>query len=77
MQKKRKISLTIDAGIYHAIERAAKTRNMAKSHLAQKAFEFWLKNETEMMMAKGYEEIAKEDRVFAETATDAQREILT
>lgn len=41
------------------------------------AFELWLKNETEAMMAKGYEEMANEDRVFAETAINAQREILT
>ncbi len=77
MRTKRKISLTIDDTIFLAIERAAKTRNMAISHIAQEAFELWLKNETEMMMTKGYEEMAKEDRIFAETVIDAQREILT
>ncbi len=77
MRTKRKISLTIDDRVYRAIERAAKAQNMAKSHIAQKAFELWLKNETETMMAKGYEEMAGEDHAFAEMSFDAQREIVT
>ena len=67
MQKKRKISLTIDEEIVRAIESASKKRNMAKSHVAQKAFELWLKRETETTMAEGYEEMAEEDRILAET----------
>ena len=72
MQTKRKISLTIDENIFSAIEVASKTHNMAKSHIAQKAFELWLKKETELLMAKGYEEMAEEDQLFAEKAFDAQ-----
>ena len=77
MQKKRKISLTIDEETIRAIECASKEHNMAKSHIAQKAFELWLKRETETMMAKGYEEMADEDRILAKTTFDAQREIVS
>ena len=77
MQTKRKISLTIDEEIVRAIENASRKHNMAKSHIAQKAFELWLKRETETMMAEGYEEMADEDRIMAETTFDAQREIVS
>ena len=77
MQKKRKISLTIDEETVRAIESASKKHNMAKSHIAQKAFELWLKRETEIMMAKGYEEMTEEDRTLAETTFDAQKEIVS
>ena len=76
MRTKRKVSLTIDSDLYMDIEKAAKTFNMAKSQLAQKAFRLWLKNETEALMAKGYEEMAEEDKAFADLTSQAQREIL-
>ncbi|MBW1963154.1 MAG: hypothetical protein JRJ04_17070 [Deltaproteobacteria bacterium] len=76
MPIKRKMSLTIDNEIYCAIEKAAISRNMAKSRLAQEAFELWLKKDIEAQMAKGYEDMAREDAEFANTALDAQREIL-
>ena len=76
MQTKRKISLTIDSELCDCIETAARTRNLAKSHIAQKAFELWLKKETEELMARGYEEMAEEDLVLAGQAFDAQREVL-
>ena len=76
MRTKRKVSLTLDEDLYVDIEKAAKTFNMAKSQLAQKAFRLWLKNETEAMMAKGYEEMAKEDKAFADLTFQSQREIL-
>ena len=37
MRTKRKISVTIDAEMFEAIEDAAKTCNMAKSQLTQEA----------------------------------------
>jgi hypothetical protein len=76
MRTKKKVSLTIDGDLYISIEKAAKTFNMAKSHLAQEAFRLWLKNKTEELMAQGYEEMANEDREFADLTTQAQREIL-
>jgi len=76
MRTKRKVSLTIDSDLYMDIEKAAKTFNMAKSQLAQEAFRLWLKMETEALMAKGYEEMAEEDKAFADLASQAQREIL-
>ena len=76
MRTKRKVSLTIDSDLYMAIEEAAKTFSMAKSHIAQEAFRLWLKMETEALMAKGYEEMAEEDKAFADLASQAQREIL-
>ena len=76
MRTKRKVSLTIDEDIYTAIDRASKTLNMAKSQLAQEAFNLWLKKETEALMAKGYEDMAKEDKEFADITLEAQRETL-
>lgn len=76
MQTKRKVSLTIDAEVFDSIEKAAKMRHLARSHIAQKAFELWLQKENEALMARGYEEMAAEDRALAEQAFDAQREVL-
>ena len=76
MRTKRKVSLTIDEDLYAAIEKASKTLNLAKSQLAQEAFSLWLKKETETLMAKGYEEMAKEDKAFADVTLEAQKVIL-
>jgi hypothetical protein len=76
MRTKRKVSLTIDEDLYIAIDRASKTHNLAKSQLAQEAFKLWLKKETEALMAKGYEEMAEEDKAFADVTFEAQRETL-
>lgn len=76
MRTKRKVSLTIDQDLYAAIDRASRTLNMAKSQLAQEAFNLWLKKETETLMAKGYEDMAKEDKEFADITLEAQRETL-
>jgi len=76
MRTKKKVSLTIDEDIYAAIDKASKTFNLAKSQLAQEAFSLWLKKQTEALMAKGYEEMADEDEVFADVTFEAQSEIL-
>jgi len=76
MRTKKKVSLTIDGDLYMDIEKAAKTLNMAKSHLAQEAFKLWLKKKTEALMAKGYEDMAEEDKIFANLTSQVQREIL-
>jgi len=76
MRTKRKLSVTVDEDILQAVEKASKAYNMAKSQLAQEAFKLWLKNRTQDQMAKGYEEMAKEDEEFAELAIQAQREIV-
>ena len=76
MRTKRKVSLTIDEETYNAIEKASRTRRIAKSQLAQEALCLWLKKETEALMAKGYEEMAEEDEKFAALSFEAQREIL-
>ena len=75
MRTKRKVSLTIDEETYNAIEKASRTRRIAKSQLAQEAFCLWLKKETEALMVKGYEEMAEEDEKFAALTFEAQREI--
>jgi hypothetical protein len=75
MRTKRKVSLTIDEETYEAIEEASRTLRMAKSQLAQEAFQLWLKNKTEALMAKGYEEMAEEDEAFAALTFEAQREV--
>ena len=76
MRTKKKMSVTIDAEIFEDIEKAAEVRNMAKSQLAQEAFRLWFKIKTEESMAAGYVDMAEEDREFADTALDAQKEIL-
>jgi hypothetical protein len=76
MRTKRKVSLTIDEDIYTAIDKASKTLNLAKSQLAQEAFSLWLKKQTEALMTKGYEDMAEEDKAFADVTFEAQREIL-
>ena len=76
MGRKRKLSITIDEEILIAIDRASKAYHVPKSQLAREAFRIWLKKQTQELMAEGYEEIAKEDKEFAELYFDAQREIL-
>lgn len=77
MGGKRKVSLTLDDDLCEDIEKAAKALNMPKSQLARKAFRLWLEKETEAMMAKGYEEMAQEDKTLADLAFQAQKEILS
>jgi len=63
--------------IVEAIEDAAKTCNMAKSQLTEEALRLWFKKRTQESMAAGYVEMAREDREFADTTFDAQKEILS
>ena len=77
MRTKKKMSVTIDVDIFEAIEKAAEVCNISKSQLAQEAFRLWFKKRTEELMAKGYVEMAREDREFADTTLDAQKEILS
>ncbi len=76
MGGKKKVSLTLDEDLCIDIEKAAKAFNMPKSQLARMAFRLWLERETEALMAKGYEEMAKEDNEFASLTFQAQKEIL-
>jgi len=52
MRSKRKVSLTLDEDLCADIEKAAKTFNMAKSQLAQKAFRLWLKRRPRLLWQK-------------------------
>lgn len=76
MSRKRKVSLSIDEDLYVEIDKASKAFNTAKSQLAQRAFRLLLKKETEALMARGYEEMAEEDKTLADLTSQAQREIL-
>ena len=71
MRTKKKISLTIDVETLEAIEAAAIKGNIAKSQLAQEAFNLWLRQKNEKQMAVGYADMAAEDREFAEMALEA------
>jgi len=73
---KAKLSVTIDEETLVAIDKASKAYHVSKSRLAQEAFKLWLKKQTQELMAKGYEEMAKEDKEFAKLSFEAQREIL-
>ena len=75
MQKK-KLSITIDEETSIAIDKASKAYHVPKSQLAREAFKIWLKKQTQELMAKGYEEMAKEDKESTELFFEAQREIL-
>lgn len=46
------------------------------SLVTQEALAYWLKRKTAELLAKGYEEMAEEDRTYAKTALEAQRETL-
>jgi len=77
MRTKRKVSLTIDEELYSAIEEVSKRRKIAKSQLAQEAFQLWLKTEAEALMAKGYEEMYNDDKAFSDLTFNSQREVLS
>jgi hypothetical protein len=77
MGTKGKLSVTIDKDVLEAIENASKTYHMAKSQLAQEALKLWLKKRTQELMARGYEEMSKEDKEFAELTVEAQKETLS
>lgn len=77
MPIKRKISLTVDESVVREIERISEKNRIAKSRIAQEAFELWLKREVERKMAEGYEEMAEEELESAENALEAQRETLS
>lgn len=74
MGTKVKLSVTIDEETLRALDKASKVHRVPKSQLAQEAFKLWLKKQTKQLMAKGYEEMAKEDKEFAELSFEAQRE---
>ena len=70
------MSITIDESLYEAVDQASRRFQVARSQLAQEALTLWLKKNTEALMAKGYKEMAEEDREMAEVALAAQREVL-
>jgi len=76
MKTKKKISVTIDEGLYEAVGQASRRYRIRRSRLAQEAFTLWLKRKTEGQMAQGYREMAREDQETAEGTLAAQREIL-
>ena len=76
MRTKKKMSVTLDADIFEAVEKTAETCNIPKSQLAQEAFRLWFKKRTEELMKEGYVEMAREDQEFADITLDAQKEIL-
>jgi metal-responsive CopG/Arc/MetJ family transcriptional regulator len=76
MKTKKKLSITIDETLYEAVDQASRRYKVARSQLAQEALIQWLKRKTEVMMAKGYKEMAEEDQETAEFALPAQSEVI-
>ena len=76
MKTKKKISVTIDEGLFESVDQASRRFKVARSQLAQEAFTLWLKKKTETQMIQGYKEMASEDRETVELALAAQKEIL-
>ncbi|PIP47118.1 MAG: hypothetical protein COX16_06115 [Deltaproteobacteria bacterium CG23_combo_of_CG06-09_8_20_14_all_51_20] len=76
MGTKEKLSVTIDRETLEAIDSASRACRISRSRLAQEALKLWLKKSTEELMAKGYEEMATEDKEFSELALQAQKEVL-
>jgi len=72
MKTKKKISVTIDEGLFEAVDQASRRFQVARSQLAQEAFTLWLRNKTESLMAQGYREMAREDEEKAERSLAAQ-----
>ena len=76
MKTKKKISVTIDEGLYEAIDQASRRFQVARSQLTQEALGLWLRKKTESLMAQGYREMAREDQEAAEDSLAAQKEVL-
>jgi len=76
VRTKRKMSITIDSDVLEAIEKLAESRKVAKSQVAEEAFREWIRKHVEKEMAKGYEEMAREDEEFSALVFEAQREIV-
>ena len=76
MRRMKKLSITIDEETAIAIDRASKVYHVPKSQVAREAFKAWLKNQTQLLMARGYEEMAEEDKELTELTFKAQSEIL-
>jgi metal-responsive CopG/Arc/MetJ family transcriptional regulator len=76
MKTKKKISVTIDEGVYEAVDQASRHFQVARSQLAQEAFILWLRRKAESLMAQGYREMAREDEETAERSLAAQKEVL-
>jgi len=72
---KGKLSVTIDADVLDALDLAARDSKTAKSTVAQEAIRLWLWKRTGELMARGYEEMANEDKEFADLAFAAQEEV--
>ena len=76
MKTKKTISVTIDKGVYAAVDQASRHFQLARSQLAQEAFTLWLRTKAESLMAQGYREMAREDEETAERSLAAQTEVL-
>ena len=76
MKTKKKISVTIDEGLYEAIDQASRRFQVTRSQLTQEALGLWLRKKTESLMAQGYREMAREDQEAAEDSLAAQKEVL-
>jgi predicted transcriptional regulator len=75
MGRKGKLSVTIDADVLDALDIAARNSQTPKSTVAQEAIRLWLRKRTEELMARGYEEMANEDKEFADLTLAAQEEV--
>ena len=76
MKTKKKISVTIDEGLYEAIDQASRRFQVGRSQLTQEALGLWLRKKTESLMAQGYREMARDDQETAEDSLAAQKEVL-
>jgi len=76
MRNKSKLSITIDNKILKEVEKVSNDSNFSKSQLTEEALKLWFKKNNEKLMAKGYEEMAKEDQEFSESTLAAQKETI-
>jgi len=75
MRNKGKLSITIDYKLLAEMDKVSRINRFSKSRLTEEALRLWFKKNTEELMAKGYMEMAEEDRNFAELTLEAQREV--
>lgn len=75
MRNKGKLSITIDYKLLEEMEKTSKVNRFSKSRLTEEALKLWFRKNIEELMAKGYKEMSKEDRDFADLTFESQREI--
>ncbi len=66
MAGKDKITITVDADRLSELDRVAEAQHVSRSALVEEALRVWHRDRLEQELARGYREMAREDRETAE-----------